>query len=183
MQKVLDALTTLKERFNPLDSSSQLIDNVLSFLTSDDLFHANLGEVNDQDGKEIDKDTKNWIESSLLMTKTGNLVSDKLNSVPKTLDKLKSVNKWSQSSKKNKIAIDEMLRLSCSPTFDCFGLNQITDGQPLCFLSIHILKKFHLNEIFNLNEKQWTIFLVRLNLHIIIYPIITVFMQQMYYKL
>ena len=156
MQKVFDAINSIKERFAAGDPIHHTLDAVLSTLASDGLFAANLGEVNDQDGRGIDQDTKNWIESSLLMTNRGN-GEDKTSTIPRIVENINISGKpdriFAHPPEVNLGEIESMLKLSNTPKFDCFKLHELTDGQPLAYLSSHILKQFRLDQTFNLN---WT---------------------------
>ncbi|KAJ3322479.1 tRNA N6-adenosine threonylcarbamoyltransferase [Boothiomyces sp. JEL0866] len=170
MQKVLDAINTVKTRFDPNDPIVNTLDAILSTLISDGLFAANLGEVNDKDGKGIDQDTKTWIESSLLMTK--NLKnSDKRESatLPRKINSKTNLDLEMQQqpmilpaiSQTNISEINTELEKCCSPEFDCFKLAEITDGSPLCFLTLHLLQKYGLFETFSLSTTVTQTFLER----------------------
>ncbi|KAJ3271706.1 tRNA N6-adenosine threonylcarbamoyltransferase [Terramyces sp. JEL0728] len=170
MQKVLDAINTVKTRFDPNDPIVNTLDVILSTLISDGLFAANLGEVNDKDGKGIDQDTKTWIESSLLMTK--NLkISDKRESatLPRKINSKTNLDLEIQQqpmilpaiSQTNISEINAELEKCISAEFDCFKLAEITDGSPLCFLTLHLLQKYGLFETFSLNTTVTQTFLER----------------------
>jgi hypothetical protein len=156
MQKVFEAINSVKSRFEQDDPIVQTLDVVLSTLMSDGLFSANLGEVNDKDGKGIDQDTKNWIESSLLMTNRtlpketsfrNGLTASNSTSAAIIIDNQPLL----QISHVNMDSINELLERSADPLFDCFELHQVSDGQPLYFLTTHMLKKYRLMEAFCLN--------------------------------
>ncbi|KAJ3312507.1 Multidrug resistance protein 1 [Boothiomyces sp. JEL0838] len=170
MQKVLDAINTVKTRFDPNDPIVNTLDAILSTLISDGLFAANLGEVNDKDGKGIDQDTKTWIESSLLMTKNQKN-SDKRESasMPRKINSKTNLDLEMQQppmilpaiSQTNISEINAELEKCCSPEFDCFKLAEITDGSPLCFLTLHLLQKYGLFETFSLSTTVTQSFLER----------------------
>jgi hypothetical protein len=151
MQKVFEAINSVKLKFEPDDPIVQTLDVVLSTLMSDGLFSANLGEVNDKDGKGIDQDTKNWIESSLLMTTQAKSESrDKqVRLTPNEKDVLPMITINNSHIKQNEI--NAILEKSADPSFDCFELNTVSEGQPLYFLTTHMLNKYRLTEAFGLN--------------------------------
>ncbi|KAI8900395.1 hypothetical protein BC833DRAFT_275237 [Globomyces pollinis-pini] len=159
MQKALDAIISLKTRFQPNDPIIKTFDIVLSTLMSDGLFSANLGEVNDKDGVGIDQDTKNWIESSLLMTKNQkDLEKKSVSMVHRRIHSRSNIDLESQAniafSSLNQLDMAEInteLEKSSTYTFDCFRLAQMTKGAPLYFLTSHLLRKYSLNETFSLN--------------------------------
>jgi hypothetical protein len=158
IQKVFDAIKQVKERFEPNDPIIHTLDVVLSTLTSDGLFRANLGEINGKDGKGIDLDTKNWIENSLLMT--GNTTDDTKNvsSVDLMVVKETSANHrellLNSMQPVKKVEINRELEVSGLSTFNCFKLAELTNGTPLYFLTYHMLEKYKLIEAFNLNPVQ-----------------------------
>lgn len=166
MQKVFDAINSIKERFENGDPILNTLDVVLSTLMSDGLFSANLGEVNDKDGMGIDQDTKNWIESSLLMSKRSNHdVTDRKVAPMKTqvnleIDSPTVIFQDISNIKLNEV--NEMLELSGEPSFDCFKLAELTDGKPLRFLTTHMLAKYGLNEAFGLNPRTVQNFLQKI---------------------
>lgn len=154
MQKVFDAIKSIKDRFDPNDPIVNTLDAVLSALTSDGLFAANLADVNDRDGKGIDQDTKNWIESSLLMTNRGTNEQNS-NMVPRKADPIFEMHGQMSNVGQGKLNIEKInahLEISSSPAFDCFKLAELTENQPLFFLTSYILKKFRLHETFHLNQ-------------------------------
>ncbi|KAJ3362217.1 cAMP-specific 3',5'-cyclic phosphodiesterase 4D [Kappamyces sp. JEL0680] len=162
MQKAIDAIKSIKEKFDANDPINNTLDVVLSTLTSDGLFAANLGEVNDKDGKGIDQDTKNWIESSLLMTNKSNGEDNRTSSVPRRIDSVADqAGARSLLENHQKLDMDAIyteLQLSNQPAFDCFKLHDLTDGQPLAFLASHMIKKFKLHETFKLNSNTMEAF-------------------------
>ncbi|KAI8925591.1 hypothetical protein BC831DRAFT_265099 [Entophlyctis helioformis] len=66
IKRVLDSLQLVKARFPASDPVVQTLDTVLTTLTSNGLFAANVDEFNDEQGRGLDQDTKTWIEASLL---------------------------------------------------------------------------------------------------------------------
>ena len=163
MQKVIESMKSIKERFDPNDPINRTLDAVLSTLTSDGLFAANLGEANDKDGKVIDQDTKNWIESSLLMTtkaqkrtRRNSTSNQSIQSDQLILEEgLRVSSNERISFPPNAInleLIQQQLYLSNDPSFDCFRLHEVSEGKPLSHLSSYLLRKYRLNETFRLNQ-------------------------------
>ncbi|KAJ3092118.1 hypothetical protein HK102_010543 [Quaeritorhiza haematococci] len=66
IQKTIDLLTQIKKRLGPDDAGAKQLDLIMTTLTSVDLFASSIDEINDEQGRGIDQDTKNWIENSLL---------------------------------------------------------------------------------------------------------------------
>ncbi|KAJ3332434.1 hypothetical protein HDU76_000247 [Blyttiomyces sp. JEL0837] len=67
VQRAIDILQTLKNKMaSEGDPVVRGIDFILKTLTSSDLFVSSIDEINDEQGRGIDKDTKSWIENSLL---------------------------------------------------------------------------------------------------------------------
>ncbi|KAI8925593.1 hypothetical protein BC831DRAFT_460202 [Entophlyctis helioformis] len=66
IKRVLDAVAAIKTRFDSNDDDIKKLDDILAVLTSDGLFSANIDNANDENGQELDQDTKSFIESSLL---------------------------------------------------------------------------------------------------------------------
>ncbi|KAL2914797.1 Chk1 protein kinase [Polyrhizophydium stewartii] len=66
IKRVFDAIEQVKARFDKNDPTVQTLDKVVKMLASDELFSANMDEINDENGRGLDQDTKTWIENSLL---------------------------------------------------------------------------------------------------------------------
>ncbi|KAJ3319549.1 hypothetical protein HDU76_000503 [Blyttiomyces sp. JEL0837] len=67
VQKAIEILQNLKQKLIiQKDPSVTQIDFILNSLISSDLFSSSIDEINDENGKGIDHDTKSWIETSLL---------------------------------------------------------------------------------------------------------------------
>ena len=182
MQKVFDSIKAMKERFDPKDPIIKTLDLFLSTLTSDGLFTANLGEANDMDGKGIDQEVKNWVESSLLMTskphRGGKEEKDSLPrsstsailpSPPVILEESLPLGSHSANVKSSvdpfSVDMEQVkaeLELASSPSFDCFKLHDATEGRPLFHLANHMLKKYKLNTEFKLNPHTVDMFLQRI---------------------
>ncbi len=176
MQKVFEYVKIIKERFDPKDPIIKTFDSFLSTLTSDGLFAANLGEANDKDGKGIDQDVKNWVESSLLMTsKYTRTPKDEKDAQPRSSNTstpqiiLEEPNNNSSTSKNNNDGfsvdlkkINAELELASSPNFDCFRLHEVTEGRPLYHLGNFMLKKYKLYNEFKLNSQTIEMFLQRI---------------------
>jgi hypothetical protein len=69
IQHVFESIKTMRSRFRPEDPIIRVIDEVFKTLASDGLFNSNLDQVQDEDGKSIDFDTKDWIQNLLGMIK------------------------------------------------------------------------------------------------------------------
>ncbi|KAJ3270704.1 hypothetical protein HK104_004869, partial [Borealophlyctis nickersoniae] len=66
IKRTIDSLQAIKARLPHGDAGITQIDVILKTLTSTDLFQTNIDEMNDEQGRGVDKDTKMWIENSLL---------------------------------------------------------------------------------------------------------------------
>jgi hypothetical protein len=149
IQKVLAAIAAVKGRFDPGDPVIETLDGILATLTSDGLFSANLGEANDREGKSIDIDTKNWIENSLLMTSKRIHQS---NEQLFTLNHERSLQDFQKVDMEIAACKDtrDFLEISGTMDFDVFKLAELTEGQPLFFLSFHLLSKYRIIDALNL---------------------------------
>eukprot|EP00842_Homolaphlyctis_polyrhiza_P005161 jgi/Hompol1/5646/HPOL_004603-RA len=66
IKRVFDAVDMIKARFGADDPEIKKLEQVMSLLTSDGLFAANIDDVNDENGHSLDQDTKSFIEASML---------------------------------------------------------------------------------------------------------------------
>ncbi|KAJ3213639.1 cAMP-specific 3',5'-cyclic phosphodiesterase 4D [Dinochytrium kinnereticum] len=67
IRRAIDILQSMKGRLpSSDDNATKQIDSLLTILTTTDLFASSIDEINDENGKGIDLDTKSWIENSLL---------------------------------------------------------------------------------------------------------------------
>ena len=152
LQKVLDAVKGVKERFDQDDPILITLDDIMVTLTSSGLFSANLEKANDRDGQIIDQDTKNWIENSLLMTPSYSFDSQhkkkhksvEFSSKPVNIQTDLLINNPSES-------VRSQLDICSTPEFDVFYFSEITSGQPLTFLACELMQKHHLANTFKMD--------------------------------
>ncbi|KAJ3229324.1 High affinity cAMP-specific 3',5'-cyclic phosphodiesterase 7A [Chytriomyces hyalinus] len=173
VQRAIDVLQSLKSRMTAQgDPAVRQIDFIMMSLTSSDLFMSSIDEINDENGRGIDQDTKNWIENSLLqksskpsrgpendgeaMFVVGNRRPTVV-SVPEE-GSHESLNVGSGSPRilpralvQNNEEINLFLEGFMDYDFDVFRLGELTNGQPLYYLSMHLLQYYGLIEHFNID--------------------------------
>ncbi|KAJ3036722.1 hypothetical protein HDV00_002435 [Rhizophlyctis rosea] len=78
IKKAMEMLQLIKERLPSSDNNgAKQIDVILRTLASADLYASNIDEMNDEQGRGIDQDTRSWIENSLLQKSTRSKVPSK----------------------------------------------------------------------------------------------------------
>ncbi|KAJ3224589.1 hypothetical protein HK099_008198 [Clydaea vesicula] len=166
IKKTIDVLSAMKSSLSIDDPTIQQIDYVMKMLTSSDLFSSNIDDINDEQGRGIDQDTKTWIENSLLQKYTRKPGVDREESedsmmfgsdqneesTPRSPSKLTVFRGASELSPLNYPEILALLELSSTQEFDVFKLQEATHGRPLYFLGCHLLEKYGLIKHFNLSE-------------------------------
>ncbi|KAJ3130617.1 cAMP-specific 3',5'-cyclic phosphodiesterase 4D [Physocladia obscura] len=172
VQRAIDVLNTLKNRMNSQgDPAVRQIDFIMASLTSSDLFMSSIDEINDENGRGIDQDTKNWIENSLLQ-KTSKSVKGQENDgdekftignhKPASLNlndevaghpisSFSSIGFAQNMFVQNQEEINTFLDTSRDFDFDVFKLGDLTNGQPLYYLSMHLLQYYGLIDHFNID--------------------------------
>ncbi|KAI9345013.1 hypothetical protein BDR26DRAFT_1005825 [Obelidium mucronatum] len=173
VQRAIDILQSLKGRMVAQgDPAVRQIDFIMMSLTSSDLFMSSIDEINDENGRGIDQDTKNWIENSLLQKASkpskgsevdGDamfVVGNRRPTIVSALDEggfssmLPSSGSPHLSPKfsiQNQEEINVFLESSMDFEFDVFRLGELTNGQPLYYLSMHLLQYYGLIEHFNID--------------------------------
>ncbi|KAJ3348472.1 hypothetical protein HDU83_001294 [Entophlyctis luteolus] len=174
VQRALDVLLNLKSRMiSQGDPAAKQIDFIMKSLTSSDLFMSSIDEINDQHGRGIDKDTKNWIENSLLQKSTESPRYSELKKSDAMFvsangtngRRLTVINVLADESTRhpsdimiststtveNQMEINAYLENAMSFDFDVFKLAELTDNQPLYHLSMHLLQYYGLIEHFNID--------------------------------
>ncbi|KAJ3025966.1 UNVERIFIED_CONTAM: hypothetical protein HDU68_006406 [Siphonaria sp. JEL0065] len=174
VQRAIDILQSLKGRMVAQgDPAVRQIDFIMMSLTSSDLFMSSIDEINDENGRGIDQDTKNWIENSLLQkaskpSKGSETDGDAMFVVGNRRPTIVSALDDNQSgtsllpisgsphlspklSIQNQEEINIFLESSMDFEFDVFRLGELTNGQPLYYLSMHLLQYYGLIEHFNID--------------------------------
>ncbi|KAJ3094981.1 hypothetical protein HDU97_007405 [Phlyctochytrium planicorne] len=184
IRKVIDTLLSLKSRCSSDDDpDAKQIDSILTLLISSDLFSSSIDEINDENGRGIDLDTKSWIETSLLQKTSkaksrGDHNKDKfshLQRVGSTITEgtssgsssgfLTEAARNSLETRFGESLINAALSTShlnevyvtlediMSPDFDVFRLAEASGGRPLYFVCRHLLEKYGLNSNFNIEDE------------------------------
>ena len=171
LKKTIDMLSKMRAAVKKDDKSITQLDFVLKMLTSSDLFAASIDDINDEQGRGIDQDTKSWIENSLLEKDTrriNNHRSDSSSSI--TITQEFDIESPTESSSVFKGSIQDPLLInsaqiikildsSSTQNFNVLELAEATGGRPLYYLSIHILEKYGIVRHFGLNEGKMRRFL------------------------
>ena len=166
IQKAIESIKSVKERFRADDPMIKTLDTILFTLASDGLFSADLDNSNDQHGKGIDLDTKDWIQTSLMQKSSIEKPKEANNKLKKNTSSrrpsLLTVGSFSRGiptkiddSKLSPLKLDEVgsyLMESNTSEFDVFKLNDLTNGAPLYHLTTYVMKKHGLFAHFDLNE-------------------------------
>ncbi|KAJ3013029.1 hypothetical protein HKX48_005960 [Thoreauomyces humboldtii] len=166
IKKTIDMLQSFKFRLPPGDPGIKQIDFIMRALTSTDLFSSNIDEINDETGKGLDSDTKNWIENSLLQRESrpsrGRLDSKDLMfgaaqqlSAAGTMTPTKPVLRPLQEIPLlNMVRVNALLKQSTTLDFNIYDLAEATNGRPLYFLGVHLLEHWGLLQHFSLDETK-----------------------------
>lgn len=167
IKKTIDMLQGLKFRLPPGDPGIKQVDFIMKALTSTDLFSSNIDEINDETGKGLDSDTKNWIESSLLQREPRRpsrsrpdekeQMSARRGEVrfsPKVDGPLGIGRPAKEMPLINMMEVNALLERSTTSDFNIFDLAEATNGRPLYFLAVHLLEYYGLLEHFSLDETK-----------------------------
>jgi hypothetical protein len=176
IKKTIDVLYQMKASLPPNDPNVRQIEFVMRTLTSTDLFASSIDEINDEQGRGIDQDTKNWIENSLLQKSSRRPVLNRENSKDSMMTTIAAigrtasieesfdVNSRSQNlglravsdlpSSLNSKEIEAQLELAATADFDVFKFAEVTRGRPLYYLGCHYLEKYGLLQHFNIPETK-----------------------------
>ncbi|KAJ3142635.1 cAMP-specific 3',5'-cyclic phosphodiesterase 4D, partial [Irineochytrium annulatum] len=183
IKRMIDILQGLKSNLSAKgDPTASKIDYILTTLTSNDIFASSMDDINDQTGRGIDRETKMWIENSLLQkaSKTKplgrsesrehmmsaaatleasleeELYEDRKNEeLAKSRRRTRSIAMLKFKSPINFEEIQAYMENNVSSlSFDVFKLGELTEGQPLFFLSLHLLEKFQLTTSLSIDEDK-----------------------------
>lgn len=175
MMRVLKAINFVKESLGETADVNLIktLDTVITTLTSEGLFAANLDSVRDEKGKAIDSETKEWIQalmkqqSALSIEKSRSSDVNSNERVQGTSAVMDFNQRMQTDLYSNAMAqlkgtnsnILEVLQKSDNHDFDVFELYSVTEGRPLYFLANYLLRKLDLVVSLNLEESQINSFL------------------------
>ncbi|KAJ3194125.1 hypothetical protein HK101_003417 [Irineochytrium annulatum] len=207
VKRAIDILQDVKTKLaQSNDPDASKVDYILTTLTSADMFASSMDEINDENGKGVDLETKLWIENSLLQrapklkgsgrgdSREQMMMTASVRNGPKAswrslksttseeqlsatfevsfdaeLDsqemkekeisfarrRQESITVFNFASTQNVAEINQYLDENLySIDFDIFRLQELTDGQPLFFLSVHLLEKYDLISSLKINEDR-----------------------------
>jgi hypothetical protein len=168
IKKTIDVLSSMKTNLSPGDPTIKQIDFVMRMLTSSDLFASSIDDINDEQGRGIDQDTKTWIETSLLQkhTRTIGLASQDEAADDMSLyeDGRNSSSKMAAFRGGDIVSLESsaeilgMLEKSNCPGFDVLKFATVTSGRPLYYLGCHFLERYGLIKHFSMPENQMRTF-------------------------
>ncbi|KAI8822980.1 uncharacterized protein EV422DRAFT_386969 [Fimicolochytrium jonesii] len=167
IKKTIDMLQSFKFRLPPGDPGIKQIDFIMKALTSTDFFSSNIDEINDETGKGLDSDTKNWIENSLLQKEQrrsrGNDAKEDMFAAKNEFELVKHAIKAdgaptprpaAEIVSMNMDRVNELLKKSTTADFNIHDLAEATNGRPLYFLGVHLLHHWGLVQHFSLDEMK-----------------------------
>ncbi|TPX56328.1 hypothetical protein PhCBS80983_g04612 [Powellomyces hirtus] len=183
IKKTIDMLQSFKFRLPPGDPGIIQIDFIMKALTSTDFFSSNIDAINDETGKGLDSDTKNWIENSLLQRESrptrsrldskdlmiaikgpntsGAPVGSTAPSVTASGDDptVRPIARPTQEIPLlNMTRVNALLAQSTTLDFNIYDLAEATNGRPLYFLGVHLLEHWGLLQHFSLDETKLRLF-------------------------
>ncbi|KAJ3158990.1 hypothetical protein HDU86_002159 [Geranomyces michiganensis] len=175
IKKTIDMLQSFKFRLPPGDPGITQIDFIMKALTSTDFFSSNIDAINDETGQELDSDTKNWIENSLLQRESRParvrldskdlMMSIKSPSIIDTKDASAGmqpptliVRPTQEITLLDMTRVNGLLAQSTTSDFNIYDLAEATNGRPLYFLGVHLLEHWGLLRHFSLDETKLRLF-------------------------
>ncbi|KAJ3160525.1 hypothetical protein HDU88_007936 [Geranomyces variabilis] len=175
IKKTIDMLQSFKFRLPPGDPGITQIDFIMKALTSTDFFSSNIDAINDETGQELDSDTKNWIENSLLQRESRPtrvrldskdlMMAIKSPSIMDTKDAgagnhppTLTIRPTQDITMLDMARVNGLLAQSTTSDFDIYDLAEATNGRPLYFLGVHLLEHWGLLRHFSLDETKLRLF-------------------------
>jgi GAF domain-containing protein len=145
--RVLGQLQTLKDRFQQEGESKEIekLDEIITILNSDSLFTAQFDHVNDENGESLDQDTRSWLQSTLQhrILVESNSAKSSMTNVKLDPDPVPDPS-------------DPTYQYQMTPyaDFDMFHYSILTQGKPLYYQCMHMLRKYKIQELLPIPEIQ-----------------------------
>jgi hypothetical protein len=155
--RVLVQLQTLKDRFQTEGDfkETEKLDEVITLLNSDSLFTAQFDHVNDENGETLDQDTRSWLQSTLQ-----HRILVESNSAKSSLTNVK----LEPDPVPDSSDLTHQYQLTPYHDFDMFHYSILTQGKPLYYQCMHMLRKYKVQEHLPIPELQARQFFQRVEL-------------------